>query len=163
MDSGRPRHPEPGDHDRREWASILSLIVQSVFHAAPLLAGHRAAQERISNPALTWLRSVAQAVDHAGRLGEAMTASNIAELCEEDGIALPGAKNASGVEKMAVHVGRIMGRLYRETPAGTETIQADAHRVSRGETLLPRHTETGASDGARIVKTYTFSRGGATA
>ncbi len=160
VETGRLHHPEPGDHDRREWAGVLAWIVDCVFQAAPLLDGHRAAQERVSNPSLAWLRIVAQSVDHAARLGKPLTASNIAELCEEDGITLPGGRSTDGAEKVARHVGRIMGRLYRDAPAGTETIQADAHRVSRGETLLERHTDTGASDGTRIVKTYTFSKGG---
>src|SRR5438034_8379777 len=37
----------------REWAGVLNWIVQNIFHAAPLLDGHEAAQSRVSNLALT--------------------------------------------------------------------------------------------------------------
>ena len=41
----------------------LDWIMQNILGCAPLMDGHEAAQERTSNPALSWLRAVALAVE----------------------------------------------------------------------------------------------------
>ena len=51
--------PNDNRHDFRAWAQTLDWIVQNLLGAAPLLDGHRETQERMTNPALTWLREVA--------------------------------------------------------------------------------------------------------
>ena len=59
---GQPRTKETR-HDFREWAQIVDWIVQNIFQTVPLMDGHQQAQERVSNPALVWLRSVVLAVN----------------------------------------------------------------------------------------------------
>ena len=39
---------------------MLGYISENILGAGDLLAGHRAAQERIASPGLNWLRDVAQ-------------------------------------------------------------------------------------------------------
>jgi hypothetical protein len=44
----------------------------------------------MSNPALSWLRLVAIGVEQEGRLGRELSAEEIVELCEDEGIDIPG-------------------------------------------------------------------------
>ena len=67
--AGKPKSEETG-HDFRQWAGVLTWIIQSAFDEAPLLEGHRAAQERIASPNLSWLRHVATTVHLLGLGGE---------------------------------------------------------------------------------------------
>ena len=73
---GKPKVKEC-QHDFREWAMILDWIVQELFKEAPLLDGHRTAQERASNPALNWLRSVALAVKSDNQQDEELSLIHI--------------------------------------------------------------------------------------
>src|SRR6266481_2891046 len=52
-------------HDFREWVQIADWIVRNVFGLVPVMDGHQQAQERVSNPALVWLRSLILAIDQA--------------------------------------------------------------------------------------------------
>lgn len=154
--AGKPRSTPQPDHDRREWAASLDWIVQNLFCSAPLMDGHRTAQERVSNPALNWLRDVALAAERAGKLGgDGLSASNIAELCEDEGITIPGLR-AGGEKQAPIAIGRIMGRLFRET----EGVSVDGFQCTRGERWEERLTDTGAHDGMREIKAYKFSREG---
>ena len=47
----------------REWAQVLDWIVQRIFRLPPLMDGHAAAQNRVSNPGLNWLREICLAVE----------------------------------------------------------------------------------------------------
>lgn len=69
---GKPRTKDTR-HDFREWCQTLDWIVQNLLGGAPLMDGHQAAQERTSNPALSWLRAVALAV--SGKAGWARHSS----------------------------------------------------------------------------------------
>jgi hypothetical protein len=76
------------------------------------MVGHRQAQERVSNPALTWLRKVAIVVEKDNRLGEEIMASDLAELCEGHAIEIPGLRDLSDETARNKRVGILMRKSF---------------------------------------------------
>lgn len=143
---GRPTTGGAG-HDFREWAGTLDWICQTILRTGPLLDGHKAAQERTSNPALTWLRRVALAVADAGRQGDELSASNLYELCEEEGIEVPGLRHADEDKGRKV-IGSLMSKCFRDD----DEIEIDHMRASRCE----KEEYSSARQENRKVKRYSF-------
>ena len=117
-------------HDFRGWAEALDWIVQRLFKAAPLLEGHDCAQERASDPALTWLRHLCVAAAKTKQLGVELSASDLLELCEDEDITLPrriGTNPGDGAKA----VGQVLAKLYRE--AGGDTLAVDEYEMQRIE------------------------------
>jgi len=137
-------------HDFRCWAGILDWIVHHLFSAAPLLDGHEAAQVRVGNPAQSWLRSVALAVQAAGRLGEDMSASSIAALCEEETIPVPDS-GRDNTDARLRRVGSLMARVFHETAAH---VTIDEFTVTRGASKQYNKRRQGFIP----MKVYTFTR-----
>ena len=138
-------------HDFQEWAASLDWIVQNIMGLAPLMDGHKAAAERTSNPALTWLRSVALALAQDGELDKPLTASNIVEVCETAGINVPGMRKDTAAENAKKLVGLTMARLFKDKP---DTIEIDGYTVLRAEDSQFCDSRSGYNP----VKAYTFSR-----
>ena len=122
----KPR-TEDTRHDFREWCQKLDWIVRNLFKLAPLMDGHQEAQERVSNPALSWLRSVAMAVEEQGRLGAALTASGLWEVCQGHGIAVPNLKPSVEDRVARPAIGCIMRRLF----AAVGPLQVEGYTVER--------------------------------
>lgn len=137
-------------HDFREWTQILDWIVQKVFDEAPLMDGHQAAQERVSNPALTWLRRIALAVIQDGAEDRPLTASAIGETCEKHGIDIPGLKDITDEDQRKRKIGVVMGRVFGES----EEQELDGVTVSRIEAEQARQD----GGGAYKAKTYIFTK-----
>jgi hypothetical protein len=132
IEFGKPR-TSVTEHDFKEWAQTLDWIVQNVFHAAPLLDGHLCAQERVSNPALSFLRVVALEVRSAGKLGQVFYAGDIVDLCDEAGIEIPGVK-AGGNSDPSLKVGVSMRRAF-----GTSaSVDVDQFTVTRCDVVIAR-------------------------
>ena len=108
---GRPRSKDVR-HDFREWAGIMDWIVTKILQSAPLMDGHQAAQERVSNPALSWLRMVAIVAIREGQPDREWGAGELAELCEEQGIEMPGHRPRDGSANSELAIGRIMKRCF---------------------------------------------------
>lgn len=136
-------------NDFREWAQILDWIVQNIFHAAPLLDGHQSAQERVSNPALNFLRLVALEVEALNKLDEALFAHQIVDLCEESGIEIPGLKSANS-DDACRKVGVVLKRAFGDL----DVVQVDGFTVKRA--ILPQPRVGGG--GTYTTKSYRFSR-----
>jgi hypothetical protein len=135
-------------HDFRDWNQTLDWIVQNLIGCAPLMDGHEAAQERVSNPALSWLRAVALAVSGENQLGKSLTASELVELCELHGLVMPGnPKNADEAKKQA---GRLFSRLFTIG----EKLDVDGFIVTRSVQRQSR----GDAGGAIETKNYTFAK-----
>lgn len=148
---GKPRTTETR-HDFRPWAQALDWIVQKLFESAPLLDGHRAAQERVSNPALNFLRAVALAADRAHRLGESFTASNLAELAESAGVPIPGLRQVGDERAAAKQIGIHLGRVFREGDG--EAVEVDGFTIRRTEREEARED----GNGVRLLKAYEIQR-----
>ena len=114
-------------HDFREWAQSLDWIVQKIFTLSPLLDGHQSEQTRISNPDLGWLRSVALAVEKDKRLSEGLKPAEIANLCENHDIDIPGIRGASDSQKNTLQTGKILKRLF----TGQSDLEVSGFKVSR--------------------------------
>jgi hypothetical protein len=136
-------------HDFREWAQVLDWIVQNILGEAPLMDGHEQAQERVSNPALTWLRKVALAVSDDEMLDKALLASELGQICENHDIEIPGLKDSSDEDRRNKQIGSILGRIFRDS--GNEMIELDSFTIDRTETTQTRSD----GNGHYILKAYT--------
>ncbi len=116
-------------HDFREWAQTLDWIVQNLFDAAPLMDGHEGAQQRASNPALTWLRKMALIVKTAGQNGEELTASGIVEMCRGHDIEIPGLRDLEEDQKANRRVGVLCKKIFKES----SKVEIDGFTVTRIE------------------------------
>ena len=125
--AGKPRTRETR-HDFREWSPVLDWIVQKLLGCAPLMDGHQETQKRMANPALSWLREVALCLQQQGRLGDALIASEIVDLCQTADIRIPGLDHCDE-DKTKRHVGTLMSRVFR---AGT-TVELDGFLITKSE------------------------------
>ena len=148
---GRPRTKETR-HDFREWAQIVDWIGQNLLQTVPVMDVHQQAQERVSNPALVWLRSVVLAVNESGGLDCPLTATDLFGLCDSADIAVPGLRPDADESKGKKIIGTIMAKLFRER----DTLEVDGFAVKREERYMSRDD---ASDGGSFKsKTYTVSK-----
>lgn len=131
---GKPRTHETR-HDFRRWAQTLDWIVQNILGAAPLLDGHEATRERMTNPALTWLRDVALAVVRANRDGQPLRAHDMLDLLADTEIEIPGASNEADLEDENVrsNVLRAIGRKLSKCFKGESSIEIDGILIERSE------------------------------
>ena len=146
ISNGKPRTKDTR-HDFREWSQSLDWICQNIFGCVPLMDGHQAAQERTSNPALSWLRACALALGGEGRLDGALTASELAELCDLHGIAIPG--KPADEDRAKRQVGVLMKQLFRES----DTLAVDGFTVTRG-----RKGYRKASGNLDFTPAYSFTK-----
>ena len=122
--SGKPRTKDCR-HDFGEWNQTLDWIVQTLVGCAPLMDGHQAAQERVGNPALSWLRAVALAVEAENRLGLPLIASELVEVSELHGLEIPG--KPTGEDRAKRQVGMLAKQLFRDG----DTLAVDGFTVNR--------------------------------
>ena len=115
-------------HDFREWVGGLDWIVQKILGEAPLMDGHEAAQLRVSRPELTFLRTVALAVEEEGRLGMEFSASNLGELCEDHDVDIPGLKT-DDEDSRKKRIGVLCGKAFEDK----QIIEIDRYRIERTE------------------------------
>ena len=101
--------------------------MQNLLGSAPLMDGHQAAQQRTSNPALSWLRSLALAVSGAGRLGEALIAGELVDICDLNAIEIPGKPEDEDRAK------RQVGKLCKTMFTAGDTMTVDGFTVTRGQ------------------------------
>lgn len=146
---GCPMTKENG-HDFRVWARSLDWIIKNIVRKAPLLDGHRAAQNRVANPALTWLRLVAMCVTENRLDAHDFSASNIAEICTENGIEIPGIRPHSNADDEAKRIGILMKKCFGDS----NTLEIDGFHVSREDGT--RYDANSSQN--RPTKKYRFTR-----
>ncbi len=145
---GKPRTNETSD-DFQEWCQVLDWIVQNIFHEAALMDGHQEAKQRAANPNLSFLRAVAIKLNEQQKLNERISASDIAQICLEEDIEIPGlSPENQTVEQGPQQIGKIMGALFKE---GQEVVFEDFKVV--------RQQERGRTEAGNPVtlNRYTFS------
>jgi hypothetical protein len=143
---GKPRTSDTR-HDFREWNQSLDWIVQNLLGCAPLMDGHQAAQERTSDPALSWLRVVALAVEAEGKLGEPLTATELVEICAGRAIEIPGKPIDADTAK------RQAGILCKRVFGNGHDREVDDFKISKG----PKAYRKPSGD-LDTTNAYTFSR-----
>jgi hypothetical protein len=128
---------------------VLDWIVQNILEQKPLMDGHTDAQERVSNPDLTFLRNIALAGSDRGQLGESLNASTLYEIAitSEPVVAIPGLREPDEAKGKLV-IGSIMARLFKSD----DTVLVDAFNASRDEMEIDRDN----GRGKWTVKTYKF-------
>ena len=145
---GKPKTNETR-HDFREWVQVLDWILRNIFHAAPLMDGHDASKQRAANPNLSFLRVVAIKLNEQNKLNQAISASDIAGVCLQEDIEIPGlGAESRTVEQGPQQIGKIMGGLFK-----------DAAEVLFDEFMVARQQETGRNEAGNIqtLNRYTFS------
>jgi hypothetical protein len=145
--SGKPKTKDRR-HDFAEWCQALDWICQNILGAAPLMDGHEEAQERAANPALSWLRGVALAMERERKLGVAVIASEVAEICGLPDVDIPGLKDTDE-NKAKQQVGTLMRRGF----GGTTPAAVDGFEVVKGA-----RSQSRIEGGAVELKTYTFRK-----
>jgi hypothetical protein len=146
-EAGKPR-TEDLRNDFRSWSQPLDWIVQHLFQAAPLMDGHQAAQERVSNPVLNWLRAVALEAERQGLLGKPLLASNLYELGMSAGVDVPGLPAHADEDRAIPMIGKKLSPLFREQ----SVVPCDHLTVTRGTDWRDR----GDGKGLKEYKTYTI-------
>jgi hypothetical protein len=115
--------------------------------------GHQDAQTRVSNPALSWLRNVCIAVMRRNLLDQELSASAIAELCENEDVELPGLRTPAEDDQACKHSGKLLARCYKASD--------DPHRIVIDDFEVHK-TEVEERDEVqrhnRIVRRYRFLR-----
>jgi hypothetical protein len=127
FDRGAPR-TEESRHDFSEWVQTLDWIVQNIFKLSPLVDGYVEEVLRVSDPALSWLRKIAIAVEKDNRLELGLSASDIVDVCQARGIDFPNKILSANLEQLAMYAGRLLGRLFRDVSFG-ETLSIDRYEV----------------------------------
>ncbi len=127
IEQGCPRSDDTR-HDFREWAQTLDWIVQNMLGEAALMDGHQAAQERVSNSGLTFLRKLALAVADQNRLGESLIASALYEISESAEVVIPGLREPDE-DKGRRMIGIVMARLFERG----DSLTVDEFRITRHE------------------------------
>jgi VirE N-terminal domain len=144
--NGKPRTKDTR-HDFREWSQTLDWICQNILGTAPLMDGHEAAQERTSNPALSWLRAVALAVSGENRLGVELTATELVEICDLHAVEIPG--KPADEDRAKKQVGCLCKQLFRHG----ETVNVDGFQIARG-----RKEYRKPSGDLDFTNAYTFTK-----
>ena len=153
-ESGSPKTNE-ARHSFSEWAQSLDWIVRNVFGLPSLLDGNDEIQARVQNPALVFVRQVAIEVEKRNRLGQEITAQEIANLCNNVGVEVPGVDKAVAAknEKLeSQQVGTQMGQAFGDL----EEIQVQPYVVRRIEKM--DRSEPGKFYPRKF---YTFNKTGA--
>ncbi len=142
--SGKPRTKDTR-HDFGEWAQPLDWICREILGCAPLMDGHKAAQQRVANPGLSWLRLVALAVESDGRLGEPLVASALVETSSNHGLEIPGEPKSDDESKK--QVGKICAKIFKDS----EAVEIDGFKVTRAIEEIVRDDGRGSKESKRYV------------
>ncbi len=140
------------NHDFKEWACVLGWITENIFGIPGLMDGHEEAQIRVSNPALSWLRNVCIAAEHGNLIDKEMLAHEIAELCENEAVEIPGLKGTADEEQAWKQVGKLLARCFKASDDST-LVKMDGFFVARKTT---KEIDSGYRN--KLVHRYLFSR-----
>jgi hypothetical protein len=146
---GCPKSTETG-HDFRAWAQTLDWIISNIFGGKPMLEGHRDTQERMTNPALSWLRDVAIEAIRQDKTETFWRAYDLIDMLSETQIEIPGMKDHDDVSDETIRkqalqtIGRRMGQCFRKG----DKIRIDGMVIERRECYVPSISKN--------VKEYAF-------
>ncbi len=152
---GKPKTDE-FRHDRKRWARPLDWIVQKIFGCAPLMDGHENIQKRSANKHLSWLRDVAIAADKNERLDFEFPANEIASLCHESDIEIPGLRKDECYESISddrrQRIWPAIGKRLKSIFGDSDEIVIDNLTVRREQKEEIRHGKM------RTIKLHIFTK-----
>jgi hypothetical protein len=135
---GCPKSAESG-HDFRAWAQTLGWITSNIFGLKPMMEGHRDTQERMTNPALSWLRELAIEIVRIGKTETFCRTSDIIDMLSETQIEIPGMRDHDDISDEVIRkkalqtVGRRMGQCFRKG----DKIVIDGMVIERRDSYVP--------------------------
>lgn len=129
VEQGMPRTAEKR-HSFHSWAQPLDWIVQNIFELPPLIDGNQEAQERMQNPGLTFARLLAIEIEKANGLGIPYKAAELAEICVQNGVEIPGVGQKQGFDPLAEHFKRI-GTLLGTAFGTANELTVAPYRITR--------------------------------
>jgi hypothetical protein len=129
----------------------MDWIVQQLFKLPPVLENLEDEKVRMSNPALSFLRQLALAVDRQGHLSQPLTASDLAEVATsvEPQIPIPGLHGSKDPEAPRKAVGMALSQAFSDK----QLIPVDRFVVARS---VERVSRAAGGGGAYGVRFYTF-------
>jgi hypothetical protein len=139
------------EHSFREWVGALDWIVQELFSLRPLLEGHADAVKRAGSPALGWLRSVALTVLKLRKEGRVFSAMDLAQVCVDEGIGMPGFSQMATDEDRRKSVGLLLKKCFDEAGQCNQ-LMSDSIHIKRWERPDPERPE-------KYIRRYQFWRG----
>jgi hypothetical protein len=145
---GKPRTNE-SRHSFRDWVQALDYIVREILELAPLMDGQATTRQILSDRVYGWLREVGLKVEKTGLLGKTLQANDIGDLCDDEGITIPGlAPSKSSVltiqnEQRNRQVGKNLKKIFEEiapaqnpprgTPEGLRSLELETWEIERWE------------------------------
>jgi hypothetical protein len=111
------------DHDFKQWARKLDWVMSHIFGRTDMLNGHRAIQMRNSTPILVTMRQIAIVAKQEGKLGQELSASELVELAEENGIDMKGRDDEGKRKSLGIALSKVF--------VDTEKVDIDEFRVVR--------------------------------
>jgi hypothetical protein len=136
-----------GEGKFRRWAQAFDWIAREFFNLPSLMDGHTQAQERSSNPALSWLRQVCIAAESDSRLDENLTATDIVEISHSHSLEIPGLPTDATEQRTLMRVGTIMAKIFKQDDVANEdgftiekATETQYDETSRHEFELKRYT-----------------------
>ncbi|MEA1923911.1 MAG: hypothetical protein U9N63_14820 [Pseudomonadota bacterium] len=132
-----------------EWARCLDCIIKNIMFMPPILEGNQGAIERMSNPALSWLREVALHIVRKKILGDLSTTAIVKEI--EGSVLIPGLQvdeqlNTDTMQKANIATGVHIGKAFRDD----DEVIIDGLKIQRLKKWSSTRNE---------LKTYKFSKG----
>jgi hypothetical protein len=118
-------------HSFRDWAQSLDWIVQNVFRLPPLIDGNMEIQKRAQNPSLAFVRSLAIAIEKAGRLEEHFRARELSNFCDGLGLVIPGVNYEAGKDENDDSHGRQIGKIMADVFVRDSEVTLDQFKVGR--------------------------------
>ena len=115
------------------------------------MEGHRGAQERVSNPGLTFVRKLCLALEAEDSLETPLIAGQLYEIAENAGIEVPGLR-VPDEDKAKRVIGSIMAKVFSKS----DTVALDGFKVVRKESFHDREDPT--AGGRYSSKTYLFTK-----
>ncbi|MEA3487057.1 MAG: hypothetical protein U9R20_05310 [Thermodesulfobacteriota bacterium] len=145
--AGKPSTDETR-HSFRPWVQPLDWIVQNLMGLPGLMGGHSETVERMSNPALQWVRDAALILTR-NMVFEWLPASGIADELNGEMEELPGLSSGDGLTddnhiQVAKNIGRLMKKAFRDR----DEITIDSFLIQRKTTYSEMRNE---------IKLYSFT------
>jgi hypothetical protein len=116
-------------HPFADWAAKMDWIVQNVMGCAPLLQAHGPAIRRASSTGLSFMRKIAVAIENTHRLDRRLSSEELAILCAEEDISVPGMRFDALSDQMTV--ARVIGMKFRPIFRESNPVTVDGYTVTR--------------------------------